>query len=168
MTRPAIKLDPDALTNRDKDALLLCGRMPFISTGEMADICGAVSSNMLRNLRILRDMGLVSEMRHVGLYGDTAERWCLTGAGVETGELLRVLPTSMEWHRRILARIDAAAALYRLADIASTLLGRRCEWLWRGRGWISGSFDMGEGRVRRYRAWAARYRGGRRFREWEA
>ena len=135
--------------------LELIGAMPFLSRGELAALGGLGDGEARHGLDRLLNGGLVDRVGHARHSSVRTRRWYLTRAGIEelaslrgvdTGELLDVLPVSAEWRRTLLRRLDAAETYYRLAALAAVASGRRCIWHWRRSGWLDGTLEVGPGR----------------------
>ena len=141
----------------DTDGLILetIGAMPFLSRGELVALCGLGDGEARHGLNRLLNSGLAVRVGHARIGKARTRRWCLTGPGVselaslrgvDTGELLGVLPVSAEWRRTLLRRLDAAEVYYRLAALAAGVSGRPCRWHWRASGWLDGTLEVGRGR----------------------
>ena len=141
----------------DTDRLILeaIGTMPFLSRGELAALGGLGDGEARHGLNRLLNSGLVVRVGHARIGKVRTRRWCLTGPGVselaslrgvDTGELLGVLPVSAEWRAILLRRLDTAEVYYRLAALAAVASGRRCRWHWRRSGWLDGTLEVGRGR----------------------
>lgn len=146
----------ESLSDRDREALLACARMPYLSARDLGALVGVHNEHASHTLDRLGFNGLGAKTFHGSVYGKGTSRWRLTADGVravaylsglKSGEVMRRLPTSAGWQRRILSRVDAAAVFYGLAGAASASLGRQCKWHWRGRGWFNGSLEIGEEKI---------------------
>ena len=149
-----IRAIAQSLSDRERAMLLLCAKMPFISSGEGARLYeGASIASWQMSARRLSESGLIDSIWHRGLREGRQLRWHISADGVralaalsglDEDAVLRRLPVSNQWRRRIFGRLDAAAVFYALAGVARGALERDCEWHWRGRGWANGALDLGE------------------------
>ena len=144
-----------ARPDTEESILDLIGAMPFLSRGELAVLGGLGDGEARHGLNRLLNSGLIDRVGHARIGKVRTRRWCLTGhgvselaslRGVDTDELLGVLPVSAEWRRTLLRRLDAAEVYYRLAALAAGVSGRPCRWHWHWRGWLDGTLEVGPGR----------------------
>ena len=119
-------------------ALRTLAAMPFLDWLELAAVSGLAEATAYRVLRRLKAQGLVRCLRHASPLTAATRRWHLTSTGLErlagsegrsVEYLLRTRPVSAHWQRLLLARLDAAAVIYRLASaIASVEEPFRFRW----------------------------------------
>ena len=130
----------DAVTENSSSVLRMLAITPFAERHELAYFAGLPASSTLDALRRLEDRGLVTFVRHTRTNSSRVRRWCLTPHGIEhlaelqgttTTQLLRELPLSGEFQRSLLRRLDAVAALYRVAQEASGFCDGLVGWRWR-------------------------------------
>ncbi len=98
--------------------------MPFLDRLELAAVTGWSSGAVYRGVGKLESDGYAASISHAtGLLASTG-RYHLTGDGLRrlaevngttVGHLLRSRPVSRQWQRILLDRLDALAAIYRLA-----------------------------------------------------
>ncbi len=133
-----------ALSDRQLfDAL---SRMPFIGSTEMALILGEPHATVHRHLTGLLVEGIASRISHSTAHLPSSGRYCLTAKGIREAshvldfdtpsDFVRAYPMSREWLTLLIRRMDAVAAIYRLASSlspASDGLRTRVEFHRRGR-----------------------------------
>ena len=101
------------------------GRMPFIDSAELAGILGEPHATMHRGLTGLLADGIVRRVSHGAAQLPSSQRYYLTANGIrQAAEMLgfatpsdfvRAYPVSREWLTLLIRRMDAVAAVYRLA-----------------------------------------------------
>ena len=100
------------------------GETPFVDRLELAALSGRSRGAVYEGVRRLAEEGLAASVPHATELLAPTRRFHLTAKGVrrlagEEGvsetELLRRLPVSAQWQRILLARLDAASVLYRIA-----------------------------------------------------
>ena len=112
-----------ALSERQMlDAL---SRMPFIDSAEMALILGEAHATVHRALTGLLADGIVGRLSHGTAHLPPSQRYYLAASSIrQAAELLgfatpsdfvRAYPVSREWLTLLIRRMDAVAAVYRLA-----------------------------------------------------
>ena len=110
----------------DRQLLDSLSRMPFIDSVELVLILGEPHSTVHRALTGLLADGIVGRVSHGTAHLPSSQRYYLTAKGVsEAAEFLgfetpsdfmRAYPMSREWLTLLIRRIDAVAAVYRLAS----------------------------------------------------
>ena len=100
-------------------------RMPFIDSAELAGILGEPHATVHRGLTRLLTTVIVGRVSHGTAHLPSSRRYYLTANGIrQAAELLgfgtpsdfvRAYPVSREWLALLVRRMDAAAAVYRLA-----------------------------------------------------
>ena len=100
-------------------------RMPFVESTELAGILGEPHATVHRALTDLLADGIVGRVSHGTAHLPSSQRYYLTANGIrDTAELLgfatpsdfvRAYPVSREWLALLIRRMDAVAAVYRLA-----------------------------------------------------
>ena len=113
------------MTLSDQQILDSLGRMPFIDTGELAGVLGEPHATVHRVLTGLLTDRIVGRVSHGTAHLPSSRRYYLTANGIrQAAELLgfgtpsdfvRAYPASREWLRLFIHRMDAVAAVYRLA-----------------------------------------------------
>ena len=109
----------------DRQLLHFLSRMPFVDSAELALILGESHSTVHRHLTDLLADGIVGRVSHGTAHLPSSQRYYLTAKGVsEAAEFLgfetpsdfmRAYPMSREWLTLLIRRMDAVAAVYRLA-----------------------------------------------------
>ena len=109
----------------DRQLLYSLGRMPFIDTAELALILGEPHTTVHRALTRLLADGIVERVSHGTAHLPSSRRYYLTARGIhEAAQVLdfgtpsdsvRAYPVSREWLTLLIRRMDAVAAVYRLA-----------------------------------------------------
>ena len=104
--------------------------MPFLDRLEMAAVSGWSQSAVYEAVRKLEDAGLIASVPHGTDLVPPTRRFHLTAAGLRRlaqdenaalDDLLRDRPLSARWRRVLLERLDALAAIYRMAAGVSNL-----------------------------------------------
>ena len=107
------------------DLLRRLTNMPFLDRLELVAISGWSRDTVYRGLHRLEDVGLVAPVPHGTDLIAPTRRFYVTAAGLRAlardqdlpvENLLRALPVSLQWRRLLLQRLDAVAAIYRLAS----------------------------------------------------
>ena len=137
---------PQHMTLTDRLLLDTLSRMPFVESTELALILGEPHATVHRRLSELLTGGIVGRVTHGNVHLPSSARYYLTTKGIrETADfldydtpsdLVRAYPISREWLTLLLRRMDAVAAVYRLAAIMSPSydgLRSRVEFHRRGR-----------------------------------
>ncbi len=109
----------------DRQLLDALSRMPFVESTELAGILGEPHATVHRRLSELLDDGVVGKATHGTVHLPSSGRYCLTGNGIrETADFLDydtpsdyvpAYPMSREWLTLLICRMNAVAAVYRLA-----------------------------------------------------
>ena len=117
----------------DQRLLHSLSRMPFIDSAELAGILGEPHTTIHRALTGLLADGIVGRVSHGTAHLPSSHRYYLTTNGImETAGLLgfemlsdfvRAYPVSREWPALLIRRMDAVAAVYRLAASLSPGIG---------------------------------------------
>ena len=98
---------------------------PLADRIELAALSGRSVATVFRGLAALSEAGLVEDLGHATELLPSTRRFCLTARGVERlarerdispGSALAGHPVSEQWRRALLRRLDAVAAIYRLAS----------------------------------------------------
>ena len=121
MTKPTVSRD---------ELLRLLARMPFLDRLELAALSGRSRGAVYAAAGQLEEAGLVRSLRHGTELVAPTRRYRLTAAGVHrladaervpVERLLQEYPLTARCQHALLERLDAAAALYRLAVAVSDL-----------------------------------------------
>ena len=114
----------------EDDLLRLLSRMPLIDRLEAVAVSGWSRGAVYESFAALEREGLANSVPHASELTPATRRYCLTADGLrrlarEDGTspqaLLRIRPVSNQWRRTLLERLDAVAAVYRLASALSDL-----------------------------------------------
>ena len=117
------------MTITDKQLLDSLCRMPLIDSAELAGILGEPHATVHRALTGLLAHSIVGRVSHGTAHLPSSQRYHLTAQGIRhAAELLgfgtpsdfvRAYPVSREWLTLLIRRMDAVAAVYRLASSLS-------------------------------------------------
>ena len=109
----------------DQRLLHSLSRMPFIDSAELASILGEPHATIHRALTGLLGDGIVGRVSHGTAHLPSSQRYYLTANGVREvagvlgfgtpSDFVRAHPVSSEWLALLIRRMDAVAAVYRLA-----------------------------------------------------
>ena len=115
----------------DQQLLDFLSRMPYIDSAELAGILGEPHTTVHRTLLNLLAEGILGRVSHGTAHLPSSQRYHLTANGVGEAaqvfdfdtptDYVRAYPMSQEWLTLLIRRMDAVAAVYRLA--ASMSLG---------------------------------------------
>ena len=114
----------------ERDLLRLLAAMPFLDRLEMVAVSGWSRGAIYGSIEAIEEAGLAASVPHASELIPSTRRYCLTAAGlrrlareedVSVDELLRLQPVSEQWRRLLLQRLDAVAAIYRLAAAVSDI-----------------------------------------------
>ncbi len=113
----------------DQQLLDALSRMPFVESTELALILGEPHATVHRRLSELLADGVVGKATHGTVQLPSSGRYCLTAQGIREAaafldfdtpsDYVRAYPMSREWLTLLLRRMDAVAAVYRLAATMS-------------------------------------------------
>ena len=120
---------PLTMAISDRHLLDALSRMPFVESTELALILGEPHATVHRRLAELLADDIVGKVNHGTVHLPSSGRYCLTARGIgETADFLgfatpsdfvRAYPMSREWLALLIRRMDAVAAVYRLAAAMS-------------------------------------------------
>jgi len=127
-----------SILSTDDAALRALAAMPFLDRLELAAVSGLTERTAHNALERMREEGLADCVQHAGPLTASTRRWYVTACGVgllarmdeiPVDHLLRRLPVSAHWQRLLLERLDAVAAIYRLASGVAAAEGEfRFRW----------------------------------------
>ena len=113
----------------ERQLLHSLARMPFIESTELTLILGEPHATVHRTLTSLLAEGIVGRANHGTAHLPSSGRYCLTAKGIREAagvldfdtpsEFVRAYPMSREWLTLLIRRMDAVAAIYRLASSLS-------------------------------------------------
>ena len=117
------------MTLSDEQLFDFLGRMPFVDSVDLALILGESHATVHRKLISLLSEGIMGRASHGTAHLPSSRRYYLTARGIdEAAEVLgfrtpsdfvRAYPMSREWLALLIRRMDAVAAIYRLATAMS-------------------------------------------------
>ena len=132
-------------------------QMPFVDSAELAGILGEPHATVHRTLTRLLASGVASRVSHGTAHLPSSHRYYLTASGI--GEAVRVLgfdtpsdfvrayPVSREWLTLLIRRMDAVAAIYRLAaSLSPGIDGLRSHVEFHRRGRVDATITLHDGR----------------------
>ena len=100
-------------------------RMPFIDSAELSRVLGEAHATVHRTLTSLLAPGIVGRVSHGTAHLPSSQRYHLTANGIgeaawvlgfaTPSDFVRAYPMSREWLTLLIRRMDAVAAVYRLA-----------------------------------------------------
>ena len=142
----------------DVQLLHFLGQMPFSDSAELAGVLGEPHATAHRALTDLLADGIVGRVSHGTAHLPSSQRYFLTAKGIsEAAELLgfatpsdfvRAYPVSREWLALLIRRMDAVAAIYRLASSLSPGTGsRRSHVEFHRRGRFDATITLHDGRT---------------------
>ena len=142
----------------DRHLLDFLSRMPFVDSAELADILGEAHATVHRALTSLLADGIVGRVSHGTVHLSSSRRYYLTANGI--GEAARILgfetpsdfvrayPVSREWLTLLIRRMDAVAAVYRLAaSLSPGIDGLRSHVEFHRRGRFDATITLHDGRT---------------------
>ena len=132
-------------------------RMPFIDTMELAGILGKPHATVHRRLTSLLVDGIVGRVSHGTAHLPSSRRYYLTARGIREAvqlldfdtpsEFVRAYPVSREWLALLIHRMDAVAAIYRLAaSLSPGIDGLRSQVEFNRRGRFDATITLHDGR----------------------
>ena len=109
----------------DQQLLDTLSPMPFVESTELVLILGEPHATVHRYLTELLEDGIVGRVTHGTVHLPSSVRYCLTTQGIREAadfldfdapsDFVRVYPMSREWLALLLRKMDAVAAVCRLA-----------------------------------------------------
>ena len=132
-------------------------QLPFIDSAEMAGILGEPHATVHRRLAGLLSEGIVGKVSHGTAHLPSSQRYYLTARGIDEAaevlgfdtppDLVRAYPMSREWLALLIRRMDAVAAIYRLAAAMSPgINGLRSQVEFHRRGRFDAIITLHDGR----------------------
>ncbi len=131
--------------------------MPFVESTELALILGEPHATVHRHLTDLLTDGIVGKINHGTVHLPSSHRYHLTSQGIKQAadfldfdtpsDFVRAYPMSREWLTLLIRRMDAVAAVYRLAATMSPGTdGRRTHVEFHRRGRFDATITLHDGR----------------------
>ena len=141
----------------DRQLLDSLSRMPFIDSSELAGILGEPHATIHRALTGLLPNGIVGRVSHGTTHLPSSQRYYLTAKGIREAaqvldfdtpsDFVRAYPVSREWLTLLIRRMDAVAAVYRLAATMSPGIdGLRSHAEFHRRGRFDATITLHDGR----------------------
>ena len=141
--------------------------MPFIDSAELSRVLGEAHATVHRALTGLLANGIVGRVSHGTAQLPSSQRYYVTANGVREAaqvlgfatpsDFVRAYPMSREWLALLIRRMDAVAAVYRLAaSMSPGTRSRRSHVEFHRRGRFDATITLHDGRsfgVVRRRAW---------------
>ena len=142
----------------DRQLLHHLSRMPFVDSAELAGILGEPHATVHRSLTGLLAQGIIGRVSHGTAHLPSCQRYYLTTKDIrETAGLLgfatpsdfvRAYPVSREWLTLLIRRMDAVAAVYRLAaSMSPGIRSRRSHVEFHRRGRFDATITLHDGRT---------------------
>ena len=131
--------------------------MPLIDTAELALITGEAHATVHRALTGLLVDGIVGRVSHGTAHLPSSQRYYMTAKGTgeaagflgfaTSSDFVRAYPVSREWPALLIRRMDAVAAIYRLAtSLSPGTDGLRSHVEFRRRGRFDATITLHDGR----------------------
>ena len=141
----------------DRQLLDSLSRMPFIDSAELALVLGEPHATVHRALTGLLADGIAGRVSHGTTHLPSSQRYYLTTNGIREAagglgfatpsDFVRAYPVSREWLTLLVRRMDAVAAVYRLAASLSPGTGsRRSHVEFHRRGRFDATITLHDGR----------------------
>ena len=141
-----------------RQLLHFLSRMPFIDSAELAGILGEPHATIHRALTGLLTDGIAARVSHGTAYLPSSQRYYLTARGIREAagilgfqtpsDFVRAHPVSREWLALLIRRMDAVAAIYRLAaSLSPGVDGLRSHVEFHRRGRFDATITLHEGRT---------------------
>ena len=141
----------------DRQLLSTLSRMPFVDAAEQAGIQGDPHGTVHRALTGLLAEGIVGRVSHGTAQLPSSQRYYLTAQGVREAagllgfdtpsDFVRAYPESREWLTLLIRRMDAVAAVYRLAaSLSPGIKGLRSHVEFHRRGRFDATITLHDGR----------------------
>ena len=132
-------------------------RTPFVDSTELAGILGEPYATVHRTLADLLAEGIVGRVNHGTAHLPPSQRYHLTAKGLgesawvlgfdTPSDFVRAYPVSREWLTLLIRRMDAAAAVYRLAaSMSPGIDGLRSRVEFHRRGRFDATITLHDGR----------------------
>ena len=141
----------------DRQMLDSLSRMPFVDSAELAGILGEAHATVHRVLTGLLKDGIARRVSHGTAQLPSSQRYHLTAQGIREAaqvldfdtpsDFVRAHPVSREWLALLIRRMDAVAAVYRLASSLSPgINGLRSRVEFHRRGRFDATITLHDGR----------------------
>ena len=141
----------------DQRLLHSISRMPFVDSAELARVLGEPHATVHRALTSLLADGIVGRVSHGTAHLPSSQRYHLTDQGIREAagilgfetpsDFVRAYPVSREWLTLLIRRMDAVAAVYRLAaSLSPGIDGLRSHVEFHRRGRFDATITLHDGR----------------------
>ena len=141
----------------DQQLLYSLSRTPFIDSAELARVLGEPHATVHRALAGLLADGIAGRVSHGTAHLPSSQRYYLTANGIREAagilgfgapsDFVRAYPVSREWLALLIRRMDAVAAVYRLASSLSPgIEGLRSHVEFHRRGRFDATITLHDGR----------------------
>ena len=141
----------------DRQLLDFLCQMPFSDSAELAGILGEPHATVHRALTGLLADGIVGRVSHGTAHLPSSQRYYLTATGIRQAtevlgfttpsDFVRAYPVSREWLALLIRRMDAVAAVYRLAaSLSPGIKGLRSHVEFHRRGRFDATITLHDGR----------------------
>ena len=141
----------------DRQMLQSLSRMPFVDTMELTGILGDPHATVHRGLTGLLADGIVGRLSHGTAHLSSSRRYYLTAQGIREAarilgfdtpsDFVRAYPVSRKWLALLIRRMDAVAAVYRLAaSLSPGIDGLRSHVEFHRRGRFDATITLHDGR----------------------
>ena len=153
-TEPASTDTPYVRARQILDSL---SQMPLVDSVELASILGESHATVHRALTGLLSNGIAGRVSHGTAHLPSSHRYYLTASGIKQAaeflgfgmpsEFVRAYPVSREWLALLIRRMDAVAAVYRLAaSLSSGVDGLRSYVEFHRKGRFDATITLQDGR----------------------
>ena len=141
----------------ERQLLYFLSQMPFIDSAELTGVLGEAHATVHRALTGLLADGIVGRVSHGTAQLPSSRRFYLTSNGIDEAagtfgfgtpsDFVRAYPTSREWLTLLIRRMDAVAAVYRLAaSMSPGIDGLRSHVEFHRRGRFDATITLHDGR----------------------
>ena len=156
-----VKRGPEYASFLIRQMLHFLSRVPFVDSAELALILGEPHATAHRALADLLAPGIVGRVSHGTAHLPSSQRYYLTAKGIRQrlpellgfatpSDFVRAYPVSREWLTLLIRRMDAVAAVYRLASSLSPGIdGLRSHVEFHRRGRFDATITLHDGRTLR-------------------
>ena len=142
----------------DRQLLDSLSRTPFVDSAELAGILGEARATIHRALASLLAEGIIGRVNHGTAHLPSSQRYYLTTQGIREAaqvlgfgapsDFVRAYPASREWLALLIRRMDAVAAVYRIAaSLSPGIDGLRSHVEFHRRGCFDATITLHDGRT---------------------
>ena len=141
----------------ERQLLDALSRTPFVDSAELSRVLGEPHATVHRALSDLLADGIVGRVSHGTAHLPSSQRYHLTARGIREAagvlgfatpsDFVRAYPVSREWLTLLIRRMDAVAAVYRLAaSLSPGIDGLRSHVEFHRRGRFDATITLHDGR----------------------